>query len=362
MQFKSYNASIRASRSRGLLACLSIRIASIAIGIVVGGGGTMVLPGRAQESSASTPQDTTGKPSLMAPPGTPRTSSFVPSAGREGDAQSVAIDPNLLLLRAIHQSVWGPPIGCKIYQKGIAYGQQFVAIGEYKASGNGRMKVRSSTRIAAGSTSVDCVQVSDGRLMYTQVGEDEPPRRVILDQVMQPLSYLIDQANNQPEVSIQMAIGGHAELLRGLYHRYRWYKLESGNLNGVEVWQLVGKLRTESPKILGHAPLDHANMQMVPDVVAKIPTEVRLTLGRSTSMAYFPYIIEYFHRAKDKEGNAIGLELVTLIEHAEPTVGIAAPDEDFVFRISDNADKVIDETPMYMLTSPVTLLQGFSFR
>ena len=56
--------------------------------------------------------------------------------------------------------------------------------------------------------------------MFTQIGLDEPPRRVNLDSVRQALGNAIHHASERPDVNFYLAVGGHAELLRSLYHRY----------------------------------------------------------------------------------------------------------------------------------------------
>ncbi len=270
------------------------------------------------------------------------------------DATVVTIDPNQLVLNAIHQSVWGPAYACKVHQRSHAYEQQVVVSGEYKTSGIGTGQFRYNARVSSGETTLDTLQVSDGRLMFTQVGLDDPPRRVNLDQVRQSLGGMIHHVGERPDVNFYLAVGGHPELLRSLYHRYFWYKAVAGPIRGVDVWQLVGRLRTEPPKLAGNAPLDQQTFS-APAPSSNLPTEVRLTLGRSASAAYFPYMVEYFRRSKRLDGQP-DAELLSVLEHTERTTSVTIVDKDFVFKIQEGVKNknIDDETALYLPTSPIT--------
>jgi hypothetical protein len=248
-----------------------------------------------------------------------------------------------------------------VYQTTKVYGQQSVTSGEYKSAGEGKGQFRYNVRISVGETTQDVLQVSDGKLMWTQVGLDQAPKRVILDQILQSLSNAIPHADTRPEVNIYLAIGGHAELLRGLYHRYNWYKAARGKLGGVDVWQLVGRLRTEPPKLSGHTLLDDSNLKMG-DATRKLPPEVRLTLSRSANLAYFPYAVEYLERTRDAKGQTVGIELVTQIKHLDPTTSVNLNEQEFQYRVSDSIDKIEDETNLYLPTAPIAGLQPFPAR
>ena len=281
--------------------------------------------------------------------------SFPPIGSQPIDATVVTIDPNQLVLNAIHQSVWGPAYACKVHQRSHAYEQQVVVSGEYKTSGIGTGQFRYNARVSSGETTLDTIQVSDGRLMFTQVGLDDPPRRVNLDQVRQSLGNTIHHVDERPDVNFYLAVGGHPELLRSLYHRYFWYKAVAGPIRGVDVWQLVGRLRTEPPKLAGNTPLDQQTFS-VPAPSSNLPTEVRLTLGRSASAAYFPYMVEYFRRTKRLDGQPDAIDLLSVLEHTERTTSVTIVDKDFVFKIQDGVKNknIDDETALYLPTSPIT--------
>ena len=166
-------------------------------------------------------------------------------------ATPVTTDPNLLVLAAVRQAVWGPAISCRVQQTTKAFGQQSLLIGEMKSepiASSPMRRLRYTARVAVGDTAFDLLQVSDGRMLWTRSTPNAPPKRIILDQVLQSIPSSLQYPDTRPEVHLLLAVGGQAELLRGLYHRYNWYKAVSGKINGNDVWQLVGRMRTE-PKI-----------------------------------------------------------------------------------------------------------------
>ena len=282
--------------------------------------------------------------------------------GALGSATTVVtIDPNVLVLNAIHQAVWGPALACKVYQRSVAFDQQVIISGEYKTSGLGTGQFRYNARVSSGETTVDKIQVSDGRLMFTQVGIDEPPQRVNLDQVRQSIGNAIHHASERPEVNFYLAVGGHPELLRNLYHRYFWYKAVTRQIQGVDVWQLVGRLRTDTPKLAGNALLDMQTLNS-PQPGSNLPTDVQLTLGRSASAAYFPYMVEYYRRTKRVDGQPDTIDWLSVLEHTELTTAVTIVDKDFVFKVPDSVDKIDDETALYIPTTPPTDRVPFPLR
>jgi len=275
-----------------------------------------------------------------------------------GSTTVVTTDPNLLVLAAVRQAVWGPALACKVQQSTKAYEQQTILVGDFKSAGLGTGQFRYSVRVAVGETSFDLLQVSDGELMWTECGSETSPRRVNLRQVRESIAYAMKYSDSRPEVNLILAIGGQADLLRALYHRYNWYKAVGGKLSGVDVWQLVGRLRTEPPKIVGNTPLDEENGRLG-EPGANLPTEVRLTLSRSASLPYFPYMVEYFQRAKDSRGQASGVILVSRIEFTEPKTNVSFTAQDFQYRVSDSIDKIEDETQRYLPRAPIPGLIPF---
>jgi hypothetical protein len=263
------------------------------------------------------------------------------------------IDPNLLVFYALKSSIAGGPISYKVHQLTNAYQQQVILSGEYKSTGNWTGQFRYTARASAGETTMDIIQISDGRLMYTQFGAKSPPKLVNVEKVREQLIPRIYRPEENQDVYILLAIGGQAELLRSLYQRYNWYRAEEGKIGGVDVWQLFGKLRTEPPKYLGTAEIDQELLSMSADT-EYLPSHVRLTLGRptagqtETSIAYFPYQIEYFRIEKNKEGHVVRLAPLSKIEYLEPTRNFKVSESDFIYRVEPTIERIDEETSRYM--------------
>ena len=113
-------------------------------------------------ASSSSAQPTPNRPNLPTfTPASTGTTNIASSSPALAEATVVTIDPNQLVLNAIHQSVWGPALACKLYQRSQAFDQQVIVSGEYKSSGVGTGQFRYNARVSAGETTFDMVQVSD---------------------------------------------------------------------------------------------------------------------------------------------------------------------------------------------------------
>ena len=284
--------------------------------------------------------------------GLPSPSPWVGSTGGSSDAITpVTTDPNQLVLAAVRQAVWGPSIYCRVQQTTNVYGQRALLIGELKSealSNSPMRRLRYTARVAVGETAFDLLQVSDGRMMWTKSSPNSPPKRIILDQVLQSIPSSMQYPDTRPEVHLLLAVGGQAELLRGLYHRYNWYKAVSGKIGGADVWQLVGRLRTEPTRIAGNAPVDNMNSD-IGSPSPNLPTEARLTLSRSTKLPYFPFIVEYFQRAAKSSTAKSPFELMSRIEFKDPSTEIQFSDKDFD-RFNETVEEIKDETQDYLPT------------
>lgn len=256
------------------------------------------------------------------------------------------VDPNTLVLNAIQQAVFGPTFTCKVYQQSFAYGQDVILSGDYKSAGNGTGQFSYRARVSSGEMTIDTIQISDGRLMYSQIDE-EPLRIVNVERIRETLAPRLHQIKESPDIAIHLAVGGHAELLRNLYQRYNWHAVAAGTSDNVEVWQLLGRLRTEKPRITGTSKLDDMNLAIQPSDEG-LPPGVRLTIGRSASAPYFPYSVEYFRMKKDKDGRPMVPVAVSHIRYIEPTHNIMINESDFVFRSDTFADTAIREDELYL--------------
>ncbi len=269
------------------------------------------------------------------------------AAGRE------MIDPNLLVFYALKSSIAGNKIAYKVHQLTNAYNQQVILSGEYKSTGNWTGQFRYTARVSAGETTMDIIQISDGRLMYTQFGADSSPKLVNVEKVREQLIPRIYRPEENQDVYVLLAIGGQAELLRSLYQRYNWYRAEEGKIGGLDVWQLFGKLRTEPPKYVGTAEIDQQLLTLNPDL-ENLPSHVRLTLGRpvagqnETSIPYFPYQIEYFRLEKNQEGHVVRLAPLSKIEYLEPTRNFKESESEFIFRVAPTIERIDEETSRYL--------------
>lgn len=279
-----------------------------------------------------------------------------PSSDTSDSITPVTTDPNQLVLAAVRQAVWGPSIYCRVQQTTNVFGQRALLIGDLKseALANSPMRrIRYSARVAVGETAFDLLQVSDGRMMWTSSSPNAPPKRIILDQVLQSIPSSLQYPDSRPEVHLLLAVGGQAELLRGLYHRYNWYKAVSGRIGGADVWQLVGRLRTEPTRIAGNARIDNMNSD-IGTPSKNLPTEARLTLSRSTKLPYFPFIVEYFQRSSKASTSKSPFELMSRIEFKDPTTEIQFHEKDFD-RFSETVEEIKDETQDYLPTIRLSL-------
>lgn len=287
----------------------------------------------------------------------PSPSPSVGSTGGSSDAITpVTTDPNQLVLAAVRQAVWGPSIYCRVQQTTNVYGQRALLIGELKSealSNSPMRRLRYTARVAVGETAFDMLQVSDGRMMWTKSSPNSPPKRIILDQVLQSIPSSMQYPDTRPEVHLLLAVGGQAELLRGLYHRYNWYKAVSGKIGGADVWQLVGRLRTEPTRIAGNAPIDNMNSD-IGSPSPNLPTEARLTLSRSTKLPYFPFIVEYFQRVAKSSTSKSPFELMSRIEFKDPSTEIQFSEKDFD-RFNETVEEIKDETQDYLPTVRLSL-------
>ncbi len=268
--------------------------------------------------------------------------------------EPTSIDPNQLVLQAVQRAVWGPALSCRMRQISELGDQQIEVEGQYwhMGQGSGQMKMVLEWKGAQPAKKSQWTQISDGRLLWTNMGTKEPPRRVYLDRVRQSLGSMIRDPNGHPEAALYLAIGGQAESLRCLYFRYRWFKVYAGNdVKGRAVWQLVGTLRNEMPKPCSVTNVD--GMLVIPNPTAEVPTDVRLTLGRDEKLSHFPYKIDYYRREKSEDGLPGRLVHLSTIENDEVVSPISVPRDFFQFQVPDAADQIDDETNDYMPQIPL---------
>lgn len=277
------------------------------------------------------------------------------SVTEHAKAQQGSIDPNQLVLLAVERAVWGPSLTCKIHQTSEWGPHKVKAEGKYCHTGGGAGQFKTEMVLDVGDQKTNFLQVSDGRLVWTNLGNGEAPRRVYLDRIRESLGGWVRKPGLHPEISLYLAVGGQAEALRCLYHRYRWFKVVSGIDNkGREVWQLVGTIRSEPPSPASQTPID--NLLVSQSVPAEVPTDVRLTLGRDEKSYLFPYKMDYYRREKSETGSPGNFVRVSTIEYSQIESPIEFAADFFDYRVSDDADQIQDETKDYMPINPQAIL------
>jgi len=265
---------------------------------------------------------------------------------------ATSLDPNQLVLRAVQQAVWGPSMHCRVKQTSVNGDFQLVGEGEYWTGGLGSGQMKLTMQLAAGELQTNMIQVSDGRLVWTSTDDEEPPRRVSLDRIRSELGGMARNPTGYPQAALYLAIGGHAEMLRCLYYRYRWFKVWAGkDENGNNVWQLVGTLRTEAPSIASYTIADSYYIQAEPP--AELPTDVRLTLDRDGKLPLFPYNVEYYRREPSLDGIPGKLVPVSSVTHVVIETPITITKELFQYQVREDADRIEDETNDYLPSYPI---------
>ncbi len=264
-------------------------------------------------------------------------------------SESARIDPNQLVLQALQRAVWGKSLTCRVQQKTNLFDDQMIGLGQYLHVGEGNGQVKLVMRFSTGKSQSTFIQVSDGRLLWSKTNDGTPPKRVYLDRVRSSLGSAVRNADSSANASIYLAIGGQAELLRGLYHRYRWFKIFSAELEGQNVWQLVGTLRTSMPEPNAMTLIDTRMVTSEPNPL--VPSDVRLTLVRGTAADLVPLRLEYFRRELDERGQLAKFVRVSDIEYSDIQVGTHIDDNEFAFE--DEAANIEDQTSEYMPLYPI---------
>lgn len=281
-------------------------------------------------------------------------SSPAPNApGSTLPANTDGLDPEVVVRRAIWQAVWGEPVASRVRQRISMFGKELVGVGSYCHAGKGSNKLKWQMRFAAADAVTNYLQISDGRLLWTsqQVDEKIDVNRVDLDPIRERIGAVRESDLSNPLLAMELAVGGQAELLRSLYHRYDWESAVPTKLDQQPVWLLTGEIRQQPPIPSARAPIDQA-MQTASQT-GLLPQRVRLALGRTEQFAFFPYRIEYFKR-KETDGAATW-EQITVIEFFEVSSPDSLEPELFQYEVRDTVEAIQDETSQYLPASPLHL-------
>lgn len=272
----------------------------------------------------------------------------------EGGVSGVeGLDPEAVVRRAIWQAVWGEPIASRVRQKISMFGKELVGVGSYCHAGKGTSKLKWQMRFASAEAVTNYLQISDGRLLWTsqQVNERIEVNRVDLDPIRERIGVVRESDLSNPLLAMELAIGGQAELLRSLYHRYDWETAVPAKLDQQPVWLLTGEIRKMPPIPAARAPIDQA-MQSASQT-GLLPERVRLALGRTEQYPFFLHRIEYFKK-KEADGNTLW-EPITVIEFFEVSAPEALEPELFQYEVRDTVEAIQDDTSKYLPASPLHL-------
>lgn len=270
-----------------------------------------------------------------------------------GPGNPDGLDPEAVVRRAIWQAVWGDAVASRVRQRISMHGKELVGVGSYCHAGKGSSKLKWQMRFAAAAAVTNYLQISDGRLLWTsqQVEEKIQVHRVDLDPIRERIGSVRESDLSNPLLAMELAVGGQAELLRNLYHRYDWDSAVPTKLDQQPVWLLTGEIRQQPPIPAARAPIDQA-MQAASQT-GLLPQRVRLALGRTDNFPFFPHRIEYFQR-RETDGNATW-ELVTVIEFFEVSAPGSLERELFQYEVRDTVEAIQDETSKYLPASPLHL-------
>jgi hypothetical protein len=258
---------------------------------------------------------------------------------------SVTVDPNLLVLDAVHRSVFGPSFTCQFRQKTHLFERTLTSVGSYVHAGKGTGQFKLLLKSTVGDDVKTTQQTSDGRMLWTSLGPEFSFRTVNLDSVRNAIAKNRKTTKPLPEEALYLAIGGQPELLRSLYIRYRWHKIYAGKLNEQAVWQLVGASRSEPPNVASHTLFDESISSIQGQ---DFPTEVRLTLQRGEPLDLVPMRVEYFTRTKSADGKSSTLKALSTIEYFG-IQGLDRPSIDhFTIRLPEDSRSREDETQRYL--------------
>lgn len=263
------------------------------------------------------------------------------------------LDPEVVIRRAIWQAVWGDPVTSRVRQRIAMYDKELVGVGSYCHAGKGSSKLKWQMRFAAADSVTNYLQISDGRLLWTskQVEEKIEVHRVDLDPIRNRIGPVRESDLANPLLAMELAVGGQAELLRSLYHRYDWETAVPTKLDQQPVWLLTGEIRQQPPIPSARAPVDQAMLKA--SQTGLLPQRVRLALGRTEQFPFFPHRIEYFKRKESKESG--GWDLLTIIEFFEVASPGTLEPELFQYEVRDTVEAIHDETSNYLPASPLHL-------
>lgn len=162
---------------------------------------------------------------------------------------------------ALIESVFGDPIHCEVQTSIEQSGRLMSGVGSYVRGGKGEGRMRHSVRMGAAKRLYTFLQVCDGQRLISieDIGERKLHAEIDCEQVRSRVLPSLARSKDSlydPVNSIHLALGGQAEVLRGLCQRYEWYSVTQRQLDGVPVWVIQGRLAKLPPEEHGKAAVD----------------------------------------------------------------------------------------------------------
>jgi hypothetical protein len=311
-----------------------------------------LLPGGVRSDEPAAASRDRQSPS-SASPSSASPSSASPSVGSPGGEQAdpasrghSSPDPQTLVLGAIQRAVWGPPLACKIRQRTRNEAATLVGVGQLWQAGQGTGRVRLDLHWVVDRQQHRLQQVSDGRLLWTSLQHDQSTElsRIDLSRLREALGGIWRQDVQDHHKTLGLAVGGSAETLRSLHHRYGWSRVQAAKWEGENVWHIFGSARSQPAEPNGRAPVDHEAWQS-----PSAPSDVRLTLLRGGDRNLCPLEIEWFEASTDPtEPEGRSLQSVGLIEYHDIRSPTTIDPELFGYQVHQEAEAIGDRTLMYL--------------
>ncbi|MCA9126137.1 MAG: hypothetical protein KDB22_03590 [Planctomycetales bacterium] len=279
----------------------------------------------------------------------------VPAAGQSPAATTLrpGDDAASILQLSLLDSVWGRPVYSKVRQSISIFDKQMSGIGHYVRGGRGSGKLKFELRFSAHDHLNTLLQVCDGQRLLTIEDNGQQRTRVEVDlaRIQAPLSRNYDSVTD-PIVSMYLAVGGQAEVLRKLCQMYQWTYVRNGKVEKTPVWLLSGSLRTEPPQQRSLAEVDIRLFDE--NKSGLLPTHVEASIG--TSDSEFPF---WLHRLVQTRGPAEpspsgrSFSIRVLTEWATPVA--MTPDQltsDIFHAPPAAGEQFSDETSRYLPPQP----------
>ena len=276
----------------------------------------------------------------------------VPLAFAQDSGATQSISGQEVVARAAAQISRTPSLEAKIRQRVFLLGQELLGSGYYvqlrHRDGN---QFRFDLRMQAGEQLTSFQHHNDGTYLWIRRDADgvQSLSRVSLERVAEAKRAAGQEPAIGPNVaanSFNLGVGGLAQLLQGLDQHFAFGIAGTSEIGGVPVWQVSGKWKRESLRMLLPQQADaiaagaEPELNQLPQLV---PHTVSLVLGRDTQIPLFPYRVEFSRR--DSETGRQRLTLCMELHEVRLRPDLDA--RQFRFELEDE-QRVEDETDAYL--------------